>query len=117
MEDKDDLENLPLDLRQELINHRIYRTLGLKALMELQSRNFWNDIEEEMWKLLSLPGHVQSGLFTVMFGTSALQQLRKQARINILEANAYRVAEYKEWTRQQEADIWRRYYAGAVSQL
>lgn len=116
MEDNnDDLSDLPSALRRQITNHRLVRCFALRGLVRHQNRSFWNDVEEEMWSLLSLPGQVQPQLFKVMFEASVLRQLRRQAKINVLEANAHRITEHKKWAQMAEAEIRRNYHAELVS--
>lgn len=100
-----DLATLPDDLRRQLISFRRGREIGLRELVETQNRRFLDEVEAEMWGMLTLPGQVQPGLIMQIVGALLAADLRKQARIHVLEANALRVADYKRTTLGQEADI------------
>jgi len=110
MEDRnDDLTNLPEALRKQIISFRYARELGLRELVHRQNCDFLQAVEAEMWAMLVLPGQVQPGMIMAIVGTVLSKEVRKQARINVLEANALRIADYKQTTKQQEADIRRVY--------
>lgn len=106
MEDKkDDLSNLPDNLRNKLEDHRRAREAGLRELVHRQNAAFLDEVEAEMWNLLSLPGQTQPGLIVAIVGAILSKEVRKQARTNILEANRLAIADYKQRTDIQEMNI------------
>jgi len=106
MEDNNnDISSLPDDLRGKVMDHRRFREAGLRELVHRQNVAFLDDVEAEMWNLLALPGQTQPGLIVAIVGAILSKELRKQARINILEANRMAIADYRQSTDAQEKGI------------
>ena len=103
MEDKNDgLSNLPDDLRERILAQRRVREDGLRELVHRQNLEFLDKVEAEMWNLLSLPGNTQPGLIVAIVATVLSQEVRKQARVNVLEANRLAIEDYKRCTKTRE---------------
>jgi hypothetical protein len=105
-----DLSNLPDALRQRILAYRRARDAGLKELVHRQNLLFLDSIESEMWNLFGLPGETRPGLIVALVATALSQEVRKQARINVLEANRIAISDYEHYSEVQEQDI-RQIYA------
>lgn len=103
----DDIANLPNALQRQIMVFRKGREIGLRELVEEQSRNFARAIERELWRILLLPGPVQPELASIIVGALLAEEIRKLARMNVCKANALRLANYWQTTREQEADLRR----------
>src|SRR5262245_60512262 len=106
MEDKqNDLSNLPDGVRQRILAYRRARHAGLKETVHRQNLEFLDKVEAEMWNLFGLPGETQPGLIVAIVATALSKEVRKQARINVLEANRNAISDYNHYTEMGERDI------------